>query len=246
MKILKKQLLATTCTLVLGSGLGGAANAASPTPMYSWTGFYVGANVGIARLNATATATQGYGYYGECTGYGGMASCTDAATGIVAGPEAGFDWQDGNFVYGVVGDWSYTALKNTIKSTFSDSGNNGSITAQVNWLASLRGRMGMDLNATLVYFTGGLALGHVNSSTYAPGSSGNGGSYGALDTTQVGWVAGIGIEHKFNQQWSVKGEFLYYDLGSQVSPGTTRVGITYASEFTHEILVGQVGLAYHF
>jgi outer membrane immunogenic protein len=74
----------------------------------------------------------------------------------------------------------------------------------------------------------------------------NGGDYGSLNSTQVGWVAGVGIEHKLNQQWSVKGEFLYYDLGTQNSPGVSREGLTYSSAFTHEILLGQLGVAYHF
>lgn len=243
MKTHKKYLLATTCALI-ALGAGDVANAAGPAPlpMPMWAGAYVGANIGVARLNATASqVTPSYGYYGPCTDYYGSASCATSATGLVGGGEAGYDWQSRYFVYGVVADWDWTGLKHTVTSP----NYGGSFTAQVGWLASVRGRMGLALDDTLVYFTGGVAVGQVKSNTYSIGSSGNGGSYGTLDSDKVGWVAGAGVEHKLNQQWSIKGEFLYYDLGN-ANNGTNRVGISYASEFTHEILLGQVGLEFHF
>jgi outer membrane immunogenic protein len=243
MNKLRATLLSTTALL----GLAGAARAAPPEPMPSWAGAYVGANLGIARLNASATETAGYGSgYGPCTGYYGQASCSTSATGLAIGPEAGFDWQTGNYVYGIVGDWTFTDLKHTVNANPSVSSFPTQSTAQLDWLASLRGRMGITLSDTLIYFTGGVAFGHLKDNTFAQASSGNGGTYGSLNTTKVGWVAGIGIEHKLNQQWSIKGEFLYYDLGTANSPSVTRVSTTYASQFSNEVLLGQLGLAYHF
>ena len=162
MKFRKNQLLATTCAFTLSGTLVGVANAGPPTPppMTMWTGAYVGGNIGIARLNASATATNGYGEgYGPCTGYYGIGSCTTSATGVAVGPEAGYDWQSGYFVYGVVGDWTYTGLKHTVAGAPFHTTNPASFTAQVDWLASFRGRAGMALDNTLLYLTGGVAFG---------------------------------------------------------------------------------------
>jgi opacity protein-like surface antigen len=58
-------------------------------------------------------------------------------------------------------------------------------------------------------------------------------------------VAGFGVEHKLSQQWSFKGEFLYYDLGRS-NASLNGAGESYSTQFTHEIMVGQMGLEFHF
>jgi outer membrane immunogenic protein len=205
-----------------------------------WTGAYVGAQVGVGRLNATATqVTPSYGYYGPCTGYYGSGSCSLEAGGAVGGVNAGYDWQNNYFVYGVMADWDATDLKRT-ENLAPYYG--GSFTGQVDWLASIRGRMGIGLDDTLIYITGGPALGMVKSSTALVGGLG---SYGSLNSAEFGWVAGFGLERKLSQQWSLKGEFLYYDLGRSHASASYPTG-TYTTEFTHEIMLGQVGLEFHF
>jgi outer membrane immunogenic protein len=68
-----------------------------------------------------------------------------------------------------------------------------------------------------------------------------------LSTVRAGWVAGAGVEHKLTQNWSVFGEFLYYDLGRASASGTSVNGAnTYTTEFTHEIFQGKLGLNYRF
>ena len=82
---------------------------------------------------------------------------------------------------------------------FSNSGS-ASWESKVNWLASFRGRAGLTLDTNLIYLTGGVALGDFKNSLWVGTSS------GAADLTQtrVGWVAGLGFEHKFNNNWSVQ------------------------------------------
>ena len=102
--------------------------------------------------------------------------------------EIGYDWQDSSFVYGVVADWTWTDLdQKTVAGSYV-------FKAKIDWLASFRGRMGLAVDRTLVYITGGLALAQVKSSsglTYA-GGTGTADGYGALNKTKVGWVAGGG------------------------------------------------------
>jgi outer membrane immunogenic protein len=91
-------------------------------------------------------------------------------------------------------------------------------------LGTVRGRLGWLYSpALLIYGTGGLAYGGVKGATnvgstltgYAPGSLlVNPGTGASFSDTRVGWTAGAGFEWKATTQWSVKLEYLYYDLGT--------------------------------
>jgi outer membrane immunogenic protein len=245
-KLMKKYLLATTCVAALSGGAMAAdlpMKAAPPAyqvPVSSWTGPYVGAHVGVARMNAECApgANGNYGYY-SC-GYGSN-SLANRDTGVAAGIHAGYDWQDGSFVYGVVADWTWTDLsRNQVVGSYT-------FKAKVDWLASFRGRMGLAIDRTLVYVTGGLALGAVSGDgNYIEG----GYQYSPLDKTAVGWVAGVGVEHKLASmpRWSVNSEFLYYDLGRHT--GSTYCqdcsSYTYQNEYNFEVFEARIGLNYRF
>lgn len=258
MKKTTKLLLSSACVLAVTGGGAVSAYAAdmavrgySPPPpvaMPSWAGGYLGATVGVARLNATATPVDpSYGYYGPCTNYyTGPTSCTTSDTGFAAGVNAGYDWQSRNFVYGVVADWTWTDLKHDLAGTNMGSGYGGTFHADVDWLASFRGRAGLAVDDTMVYLTGGVALAEIKSSLITNGTANSQTvpNYGALSGVKVGWVAGAGIEHKFDPHWSIKAEFLYYDFGR--STASNSAGENYTTEFNHEVMLGQVGLGYHF
>src|SRR4029077_6535377 len=88
---------------------------------------------------------------------------------------------------------------------------------------TLRARLGFVPwdSRLLVYGTGGLAYGHVESSAayaqtgclfFVCGSPT--GAAGSASTERVGWTAGGGFEYALAQHWSVKAEYLYYDLGT--------------------------------
>jgi len=81
-------------------------------------------------------------------------------------------------------------------------------------------------------------------------------SFGSFSNTRVGWTAGGGIEWLFAPNWSVKAEYLYYDLGSVTyglsplqnfnSAGTL---FTSGSPFSRTRFTGNIvraGLNYHF
>lgn len=262
MKKLRTQLLATAAVVAMGGSAYAAdmgmpvkaAPAPAPIPYTNWQGFYIGGLVGAARLNETASpsytqtsTSRPFVNPSPCGGsfYSQPGSCSTAATGVAAGVEIGYDWQDRYFVYGVAADWTWTGLKHSQSKTQSGT-TAWTHQAKVDWLASFRGRMGLAVDNTLVYFTGGLALGEVKSSVRATTDAGLLYDWGTLSKVQAGWVAGLGVEHKFNQNWSIKAEALYYDLGRSSATGTAAARETYQTEFTHEVIVGRVGLAYHF
>lgn len=255
MKNLRTYLLTTAAVAAL-SGSAFAADmgvpmkappAPAPIPYTNWQGFYLGGAIGAARLNTTANTSgtfSGDGPFSErpCGDDSvNVVTCSTGTTGFTAGVQAGYDWQSRYFVYGVVADWTWTGLKHTISRGSGSS--HASFQAKVDWLATFRGRMGLAVDDTLVYVTGGLGLADIRSSATA--TQFNGTFNMALNNVQAGWVAGAGVEHKLSQNWSVFGEFLYYDFGRQ-SASASNGSTTYTTEFTHEIYQGKVGLNYRF
>jgi outer membrane immunogenic protein len=240
---LHSYLLASVSSLVIAS----VANAADlpmappfkalPPEIASWAGFYIGADGGVARLNATQTH---FGRDGAC-GIDENGNCSFSATGGLLGAHAGYNFQSRYWVYGVEGDWTWTGLSQT--EVFGAPGNGGVNRAQVDWLASARARAGIALEDTFLYITGGLAFGGTNSG-WGGGYVSPGGTCCITGTgTRLGWVAGGGVEHMFTPHWSIRGEALYYDLNSQ----TTTIAATtppISTQFTHEVFVARAGVSY--
>src|SRR5215475_5472476 len=107
----KKVLLGAVSTIALISAIGAASAADMPTkgpvvapaplPVASWTGFYIGGNIGAGRLNTTFNFLTEAGVCGD----GGGSSCSTNASGVIGGVQAGYNWQtSANTVFGVEGD----------------------------------------------------------------------------------------------------------------------------------------------
>jgi outer membrane immunogenic protein len=79
----------------------------------------------------------------------------------------------------------------------------------MDWLWTLRGRIGLDMNGWMPYVTGGYAMADV--------SADNGNSSGSA--TVSGWTVGGGLEVKLDRNWSFKGEYLYVDVGESFNTG---------------------------
>ena len=171
----------------------------------------------------------------------------------------------------------------------------GHVTAGVDWMGTVRGRLGYLFTPTmLIYGTGGLAYGGVHGSATHGGViqgvltgmnaaahpvpfdySQFNGTYtfplipgaGSYSNTQVGWIAGGGVEWLFMPNWSLKVEALYYDLGSAaiysspvslVSPRTINLGGINASagqllianapvtRIKYDGVIVRAGVNYHF
>jgi outer membrane immunogenic protein len=259
MKKVRTHLLATAAVVALSGsvfaadmGLPVKAPAPPPIPYSSWQGWYIGGLVGAARMNSSCTLTDtniDFLTNAPCGGGnpfgGGTGSQVQNSTAALAGVQVGYDWQNRSFVYGVAADWTWTGLKQS-QTPSSFAATIPFLNTKVEWLASFRGRMGLAFEDTLVYFTGGLALGQIKDSAGLTGTC-CGDWTASVDQVRVGWVAGAGVEHKFSQNWSLVGEFLYYDLGHVSASGTSPDGdFSYSTQFAHEVFVGRVGLNYRF
>lgn len=164
-----------------------------------------------------------------------------SAGGFIGGGQIGYNWQarfvGRYFITGVEADMQGIAASNGNQNRWNFNPNAGSSdgipfsiatnvrgNSNLSWLGTVRGRLGYLVMPTLVlYGTGGLAYGAYSSSLQLSqnwndlsGTGQNFFNYGAnsSSTTMVGWTAGGGAEWMFMPNWSVKAEYLYYDLGN--------------------------------
>jgi outer membrane immunogenic protein len=255
---MKKLLLASVSAFALTGSAFGADMApllkAAPPPPASWAGFYLGIDGGVARHDVS---------FNDLTGIVSNAGTTFAAskTGGVLGGYAGFNVQDRSFVYGLEADINWVGAKETETWGGAFVFNNYNVQSQdVPWVATFRGRMGLDFESTLVYFTGGLAVGQVknNFTTFCSFCFGFPGTipFESYDEnkTRLGWTAGVGVEHLFSNHWTLRGEFRYVDLGRAAVGCTplvagsacTAIGSSYRGEFSNTLMNGLVGIGYKF
>jgi outer membrane immunogenic protein len=153
-------------------------------PIYNWTGFYIGINGGGAWGNSTWDSIGSF----------------DVA-GFLVGGTAGYNWQAGQFVFGLEGDYAWTNIDGSTGAACPT----GCQTSN-GWLATVRGRIGYAFDRFLPYVTGGLAIGDIKTSQ--PGFVGG-------HDTNVGFSVGGGLEFAISMagNWTVKAEYLYVDLG---------------------------------
>ncbi len=100
----------------------------------------------------------------------------------------------------------------------------GTGSQKIDWFGTLRGRVGwLPVNPLLVYATGGAAYGRVETdvsfASHIPPPPGmisdvTGTTAVSEGDTRAGWTIGGGLEWMFAPNWSLKGEYLYYDLGT--------------------------------
>jgi outer membrane immunogenic protein len=237
---MKKFLLATVSMVALTSVTRAADMPAampakgpmySPIPVATWSGAYVGVQGGVVRHDAKDTLS--------------LTNFTEgrSKTGGTAGALLGYNWQLGNFVYGLEGDWSWISAK--ASQATPESGFNS---YEVNWLSTVRARVGFADDSTLFYLAGGAAFAHVQNSSGVSSGLAIGLSY-PQDQTRTGWTVGAGVEHRLAPHWVARAELRYVDLGkSSVDcvPGRFGCGINDRAEFSNSLVMGLLGLNYQF
>jgi outer membrane immunogenic protein len=143
-----------------------------PLNMYSWAGPYIGGNIGW--------------------NWGSVDNNPTRPSGFVGGAQAGYNWQNGPWVFGIEGDIQGNGASDTFAPwKFSNP-----------WFGTVRGRAGYAINNVLLYGTGGLAFGELTGQTFGFSES----------HTNAGWTVGLGAEVGLARNWSAKVEYLYVDL----------------------------------
>ena len=219
-------LLATTI-LVAAASSAVAADApllAAPTGLYNWSGFYAGVNAGAAfgAYDANTSAAYGPGtYFGSTPTYAGAVDALGAQKldprGFVGGLQLGFNYQFGNIVAGLEGDFEYVHLNGSANSAAAYPNTLGSqflISSYGNadWLFTLTPRLGFAANNWLLYGFGGLAVTDLRTDFMF---SDDGGSFQSalLSTNKLGYAVGAGVEWGLTDRLSVKAEYEHVGFG---------------------------------
>jgi outer membrane immunogenic protein len=153
-------------------------------PGYSWNGFYLGINGG--------------GAFGH-SDWSGFGSDTDVSGGLV-GVTAGYNWQSGQWVFGLEADIDWANTKGDFTNAACPTG----CETKNTWLGTARGRLGYAFDRVMPYITGGAAFGEVKATQFG---------VGGVSDTNVGWTVGAGVEAAIVANWTAKLEYLYVDLG---------------------------------
>lgn len=186
------------------------------SPIFSWSGFYVG-------LNAA------YGW-GTSDWTGSVISGSSSPAGGLFGATLGLNGQSGNFVFGLEGDVDGNWMRDSNSTGFCSAMGCG---IQTSWFATVRGRIGYAFDRALVYATVGGAFGDLQMS--AAGLT--------VTSDRSGWTAGLGLEYAFLGPWSGKIEYLYSDLGTATC-GTAVCGADTTVSFKTNMI--RLGINYRF
>jgi len=199
---------------------------ARPAEGYDWTGPYAGVSAG--------------------SNWGGQHWDTNAEpdfAGLLAGGQAGYNYQTGKFVWGIEGDAGLSNARGAkacpnqprLLSCEDDVGTLGSLTA----------RFGYTWGRALFYAKGGWAFGEVTAGTSlnfvavpVPGAM----SVARSTNWDSGWTVGAGMEYALTDRWSAKAEYMHYEFPES----TFTVAQNATTNATTAGNIVRIGVNYHF
>ena len=245
---------AVLCSAALGQALAAdlpmppppprapAAYVPVAVPLYNWTGFYLGPNIGWGWNSVSVTDGFGLNYnnstnQGQFAGGGQVGFNYQFPMGVVIGAEWDFDWLPNS--------------NNTGNGTVvpAAGGNTIQVTGNNRWLTDVAARLGYGWDRVLFYGKGGWAWvgssgnGLTNTTTGAT-FTGTGSSY------NQGWLAGAGVEWAFFPNWTAKIEYDYIGLNNTTfTVPAGAAGFTVTDTFNvsnRNISIVQIGMNYKF
>ena len=162
--------------------------------VYDWTGFYVGGAVGYGggNLGAGTNTLPEQGAFFQ-----------HSSTGFIGGFDVGYLKQFPNHVVlGIEADASFTSPVDSTALTPAP------FNTTLDYIGTVRGRVGYAFGTLMPYVTGGFAWGHSHVDINDSGGS----IVAAPGQYQSGWTAGAGVEFAVSGNWSARLEYDYIDL----------------------------------
>jgi outer membrane immunogenic protein len=207
---------------------------AGASPMYDWSGFYVGVFGGGGFGNHNVVNSNGVAGFADFT-------FNYDSTGAVAGGEAGYNFQSGQYIVGVEATGFWSGIKG------SDASQQLGLIDATNLreVVTLVGRGGITVDRLMLFFTGGWAYGDILHTNTNPGNTP---AVDQFSTTRSGLTAGAGIAYAITDNLIGKFEYRYFDFGSYSRPGlpvlTVNGQLPYTVSNTYSVVT--LGLDYKF
>ena len=239
-------LLATAAVTLTATQLASAADMGRPpppayvpppAPVFSWTGFYIGGNLGVAWTQGNVSDSFGNSFSNSQKAVfagGGQVGANYQFNWLVVGVEADFDWLANN--------------SNSSNAVFVPGVGNLQFSANDRWMTTLAGRVGYAANNWLFYAKGGGGWVGVNNPTLTNLTTG--GSISVSNSnSNSGWLAGGGIEWAFAPNWTAKIEYDFLGLNNSsltVPVGTPIIGGDVITVTNRDVQTLTVGVNYLF
>ena len=236
-----------------------------PVPVFTWTGFYVGAHLGGAwgttkstlnsvsvDFNCPVVETVELALVLLCprdrtlSGFSIPISQTQT-NGFLGGVQGGYNWQLAPWaVIGVEAQFSWTDLKGTSPCVLVLA-----CSTEHDWITTLAGRFGVTYDRLLLYVKGGVAWSKVTySASLSLGSPFD--FTTSVSDTRFGPMFGAGLEYAFWGNWSAKIEYNYIDFRDEdynflVTIGDRRtVNLDFGATIHERVHLIKAGLNYRF
>lgn len=205
--ILAAALVVTATTGAFAADLGPYRPAPSfkdsyAPPPFSWTGFYMGGNIGYGLGGGDGVGVT------DAAGYQGSAGKLNT-DGVFGGAQFGYNYQMGRVVLGVEADIQASDLNDKLVGV-TPTGSLAAASSDINYFGTIRGRLGLTNGPALFYATAGWAWADVDYKFAAlpPGVA-------MVDTSfKSGYTVGGGIEYAINRNWTTKVEYQYLNFGN--------------------------------
>ncbi|WP_294537574.1 outer membrane beta-barrel protein [uncultured Rhodoblastus sp.] len=202
-----------------------------PPPYFSWSGFYIGADIGggVANLNANSA----------------LGSFNSSASGVIGGARIGYNAQLDQLVIGLEGDFYGAGIG--ADKYFPDA--DLTLNRNQDWLAAINGHLGYAVYRTQFYALGGVAFTQGASRftagpSLAPLAAGLGlPTSVSVSHAYTGFDVGGGVEYGFTDNVIGRLEYRYYYFGGWNYPGNGWIQQTQASLNDNVVTLG---LSYKF
>ena len=260
-----RKVLLSTVAIVAISGTAFAADLPSrrappvyippPVPVFTWTGFYIGGDIGYGFGKDTALQT------GVGPGAGAVSYIVGKHDGVIGGGHIGYNFSTQSLLGGAasgiagipfVGGFGGAGGVIGIEGDITGSNYRGAVifpgavsfrdASQQDVSGSVRGRVGIAVDRALFFATGGVAFGQFidHYSAFAGPLSIN------TDAThqRIGYTVGGGVEYAVTTNWSLRAEYRYSDYGSY----TDNLAAVYGFNERHKDIVQRatIGFSYKF
>jgi outer membrane immunogenic protein len=186
-----------------------------PPPLFTWTGIYIGGQVGYAW----GTGANRFDGFDPVRGTFVDTSVGGTPNGVIGGGHVGYNLQINQWVLGLEGTVDGTSLSNTSVAVFPVAFGGSTLTAHstADIQGSIRGRLGVAFDRALIYATGGVAFGGFNTNVSLSGFDAAGVPFFASTSrsnTRTGWTVGGGIEYAVTNNWWIRAEYRFTDFGT--------------------------------